>query len=51
MASHYAYKKELRATIKEEETNRHLRKSHLDQLADAYEAHGDKNDSSDRPEN
>ena len=42
VASHHAYRKELRATIKEEETNRHLRKSHLDKMADAYEANGDK---------
>ena len=30
IASHYAYKKELRAKIKEEEKNRHLQKSHLE---------------------
>ena len=41
VASHYAYKKELKATIKEEEKNRLLRKSHLDKLADNYEAQGD----------
>ena len=41
IAAHRGYKKELHATIKEEETNRHLRKTHLDKLADTYEAHGD----------
>ena len=42
IASHYAYKKELRAMIIEEEKNQHIQKNHLDKLADAYKAHGDK---------
>ena len=41
IAAHCGYKKELRATIKEEETNRQLHKTHLDKLADTYEAHRD----------
>ena len=40
-ALHHAYQKEFRATIKEEEKNQHLRKSHLDTLAETYESHGD----------
>ena len=39
---HNAYRKELCATIQEEEKNRYLQKSQLDKLADTYEANGDK---------
>ena len=42
MTAYNSYKRELQATIKEEEKNRHLRKTHLDKLADQYKAHGDK---------
>ena len=34
IASHHAYKKELWATIREEEKNRHLQKHHLNKLGD-----------------
>ena len=42
IASLYTYTTELRATIKEEEANKRLRKTHLDRLVEAYEASGDK---------
>ena len=41
-ALHHAYKKELHATIREEENNQQLRKSHLGKLVNAYKSHGDK---------